>query len=75
MQFKQQLVAELGMGSTVHGLHMPKHARQKCDVIYGPPLPLSGILPIVSRIYNPLTLRELSASLVVGNTSPTDLQS
>jgi len=74
-QYKQRLISELGMGTDVHFCHMPKHARQSCDVVYGSPLPLSGVLPVVKRTYTPLSLRELTSALIVGNSSPSDLQS
>ncbi len=73
--FLATLSLDLGVETSVEMRHLPKHARQKCDVIYGPPAPLSGVLPVVSRTYTPLKLRELCSALVVANTSPSDLQS
>jgi hypothetical protein len=72
--FLDKLSQDLGIGTSVEVRHLPKHARQRCDVIYGPPAPLSGVLPVVSRTYTPLKLRELCSALVVANTSPSDLQ-
>jgi hypothetical protein len=72
--FLDKLTQDLGIGTSVEVRHLPKHARQRCDVIYGPPAPLSGVLPVVSRTYTPLKLRELCSALIVANTSPSDLQ-
>jgi hypothetical protein len=72
--FLDNLTRDLGIGTSVQVRHLPKHAQQECDVIYGPPTPLSGILPVVSRSYKPLKLQELCSALIVANISPHDLQ-
>ncbi len=69
------LTDDIGMGDSVQVIHTPKHARQRCDVTYGKPNLLDVFVPpVVSKVYNPLSLRELSASLIVANTSPLSLR-
>jgi hypothetical protein len=44
--FLATLSQDLGVGTSVEVRHLPKHARQNCDVIYGPPAPLLALFDI-----------------------------
>ncbi len=70
----QKVAQEIGMGNSVQVRHTPKHSRQTCDVIFASPPPPIGPTPVVKRFYNPTSLRLLTSSLIVANTSLADLK-